>query len=43
VLRNGSQLLEWPTWVQEIIIGVVIVAAVGIDRLRMLRAQRTGG
>jgi ribose transport system permease protein len=42
VLRNGSQLLEWPTWVQEIIIGVVIVAAVGIDRLRVRRAQLKG-
>ena len=40
VLRNGSQLLEWPTWVQEIIIGVVIVVAVGIDRLRLWRAAR---
>ena len=37
VLRNGSQMLEWPTWVQEIIIGVVIVVAVGIDRWRSLR------
>lgn len=34
VLRNGSQQLGWPTWAQEIIIGVVIVVAVGIDRLR---------
>ncbi len=38
VLRNGSQLLDWPTWVQEIIIGVVIVVAVGIDRWRAHRA-----
>ncbi len=37
VLRNGSQLLEWPTWVQEIIIGAVIVVAVGVDRLRARR------
>ena len=34
VLRNGSQQLGWPTWAQEIIIGIVIVVAVGIDRLR---------
>lgn len=40
VLRNGSQLLEWPTWVQEIIIGVVIVVAVGIDRFRLWRSSR---
>ena len=31
VLRNGSQQLGWPTWVQEIIIGAVIVIAVAID------------
>jgi len=34
VLRNGSQQLGWPTWVQEIIIGAVIVIAVAIDRWR---------
>ncbi|MBA3709554.1 MAG: ABC transporter permease, partial [Planctomycetes bacterium] len=33
VLRNGSQLL-WSSSTQEIIIGVVIIVAVGIDRLR---------
>lgn len=38
VLRNGSQQLGWETWVQEILIGVVIVLAVGIDRLRSRRA-----
>lgn len=37
VLRNGSQQLGWPTWAQEIIIGVVIVVAVAIDRLRQRR------
>jgi ribose transport system permease protein len=42
VLRNGSQLLEWPTWVQEIIIGAVIIGAVGIDRWRAVRAARYG-
>ncbi len=34
VLRNGSQQLGWPTWAQEITIGVVIVVAVAVDRLR---------
>jgi ribose transport system permease protein len=34
VLRNGSQQMGWPTYVQEIIIGAVIVLAVAIDRLR---------
>jgi ribose transport system permease protein len=36
-LRNGSQQMGWPNYVQEIIIGVVIVLAVAIDRYRVLR------
>jgi ribose transport system permease protein len=38
VLRNGSNQMGWPTYVQEIIIGVVIIIAVGLDKLR----QRAG-
>lgn len=34
VLRNGSQQMGWPTYFQEIIIGLVIIIAVFIDRLR---------
>jgi ribose transport system permease protein len=34
VLRNGSQQMGWPTNIQEIIIGLVIVVAVFVDRLR---------
>jgi ribose transport system permease protein len=34
VLRNGSNQMGWPTYMQEIIIGVVIIIAVGLDRLR---------
>lgn len=34
VLRNGSQQMGWPTHIQEIIIGVVIIVAVYVDRLR---------
>ncbi len=34
VLRNGSQQMGWPTPVQQIIIGLVIVVAVFLDRLR---------
>ncbi len=34
VLRNGSQQMGWGTELQEIIIGVVIIAAVYVDRLR---------
>jgi ribose transport system permease protein len=37
-LRNGSSLMNWPTFTQEIIIGVVIILAVGLDRLRQRRA-----
>ena len=33
-LRNGAQQMGWPNYVQEIIIGAIIVAAVAIDRLR---------
>jgi ribose transport system permease protein len=34
VLRNGSNQMGWPTYMQEIIIGVVIIIAVGVDKLR---------
>ena len=34
LLRNGSQQMGWPAYVQQIIIGVVIIAAVALDRLR---------
>ena len=33
-LRNGSQQMGWPTYVQEILIGAIIVAAVAVDRWR---------
>jgi ribose transport system permease protein len=33
-LRNGTQQMGWPNYVQEIIIGVIIVGAVAADRLR---------
>jgi ribose transport system permease protein len=39
-LRNGSQQMDWPSHVQEILIGVIIVAAVAIDRWR--HASREG-
>jgi ribose transport system permease protein len=34
VLRNGSNQMGWPTYVQEIIIGVVIIIAVALDKIR---------
>ena len=36
-LRNGSQQMGWPTYFQEIIIGLVIIAAVFVDHLRQGR------
>ena len=39
VLRNGSQQMGWPTYMQEIIIGLVIILAVGLDRWRQGRAN----
>ena len=39
VLRNGSQQMGWPNYIQEIIIGAIIVAAVALDRLRSLKRQ----
>ena len=41
VLRNGSNQMGWPTFMQEIIIGVVIIIAVGVDKLRQ-RGSGTG-
>ena len=38
-LRNGSSLMNWPTFTQEIIIGVVIILAVGLDKLRQARLR----
>lgn len=37
VLRNGAVLMGWQNYVQEIIIGIVIIIAVGLDRLRQKR------
>lgn len=37
-LRNGCQQMGWANYVQEIIIGAIIVAAVAIDQLRNRRA-----
>lgn len=39
VLRNGSNQMGWPNYMQEIIIGVVIILAVGVDRLRQAKAS----
>ena len=39
VLRNGSQQMGWPNYIQEIIIGAIIVVAVALDRVRTLKRQ----
>jgi len=38
VLRNGSNQMGWPTYMQEIIIGTVIILALGLDRVRQGRS-----
>jgi ribose transport system permease protein len=37
-LRNGCDIVEWPNYVQEIIVGVIIVVAVAVDQLRHRRS-----
>src|SRR5437016_8896351 len=37
-LRNGCQQVGWPNYIQEIIIGAIIVIAVAVDRWRSARA-----
>lgn len=39
VIRTGSQLNGWPTWVTQVVTGVVIVVAVAVDRLRHRRLR----
>ncbi len=38
-LRNGSLQMGWPNYVQEIIIGMIVVLAVAIDRFRAASLQ----
>jgi ribose transport system permease protein len=39
-LRNGCQQMGWPNYIQEIIIGAIIVLAVALDRARAQWAER---
>ena len=39
LLRNGCQQMGWPNYIQEIIIGMIIVLAVALDRLRVSWAE----
>jgi len=38
VVANGCTKMEFPNWVQEIVTGVIIIAAVALDRLRHRKA-----
>jgi ribose transport system permease protein len=38
-LRNGCTMMGWPNYIQEIIIGVIIVVAVALDQLRHRRSE----
>jgi len=39
-LRNGCQQMGWPNYIQDIIIGSIIVLAVALDRFRLTWAAR---
>jgi ribose transport system permease protein/erythritol transport system permease protein len=39
VLYTGGQQMGWPKWVQEMVIGAIIIAAVALDRLRHRRGM----
>lgn len=39
VLRSGSTQSDWPNYMQEIIIGIVIILAVGLDKWRQSRIR----
>jgi ribose/xylose/arabinose/galactoside ABC-type transport system permease subunit len=41
VVANGCTKMDLPNWVQEIVTGLIIVAAVGLDRFR--RGSETQG
>ncbi|MDD8043574.1 MAG: ABC transporter permease [Verrucomicrobiota bacterium] len=38
-LRNGCQQVGWPNYLQEIIIGAIIVVAVAVDQFRQRRGE----
>ena len=39
IIRTGSSALAWPTWVQQIVTGVIIVIAVALDQVRHRRTK----
>ncbi|NLY01694.1 MAG: ABC transporter permease [Rhodopirellula sp.] len=39
ILYMGGQQIGWPKWVQEIVIGAIIIGAVSLDQLRRRRME----
>ncbi len=39
IIRVGSQLNGWPTWVTQVATGAIIVVAVAVDRIRHRQAE----
>ena len=37
ILYMGGQQADWPKWVQEMVIGAIIIAAVALDQVRHRR------
>ena len=38
-LRNGCTMMGWPNYIQEIIIGTIIIVAVALDQIRHRQEQ----
>jgi len=41
-VANGCTKMDFPNWVQEIVTGLIIIAAVALDRLRR-KSERSSG
>lgn len=39
ILKTGGKQADWPQWVQEMVIGAIIIGAVALDRLRHRRSE----
>ena len=40
ILYMGGQQMGWPKWVQEMVIGAIIIAAVAVDQIRYRKLQQ---
>lgn len=43
ILYMGGQQMGWPKWVQEMVIGGIIILAVAVDQIRHRRVRSGGG